>query len=402
MPLPRLPATATLFGLVAFALPPTALLLPKAVVLLLVAAALLGALAQKQRSGAWPWPQGGRIRRVLIALALLLGWCALASIWSPDPGRAALLVMRLGGLFAAAMLLFTLSESLGATERRMTARLLAGGLALALAILLIERLLGAPFMTLLHGPFGSTYHKLSAFNRGATALAILAWPVAGLLWRERLGPWALLLPLALLALLLFFESAAALLGLAVGILVTLVALWQRRAARWLLMAALAGAFLAGPSAARMMYQAGWSDAPWLQSTARHRVHVWNFTAERIFEQPVLGWGFDAARNIPEQGAELHGNKTKAMPLHPHNGALQIQLELGLPGALTSLALLLLLVQGTARLGPVSQVCALAMATTMLSIALTAYGIWQNQWLALLALSVVLLPASAEPPAPDQA
>ena len=86
--------------------------------------------------------------------------------------------------------------------------------------------------------------------------------------------------------------------------------------------------------------------PWVPNSTRHRIMIWQFTADRIAERPVLGWGLNGSRSIP-------GNTGKTeiwlqdpngirpafpllqdnLPLHPHNFALQIWLETGGIGAL---------------------------------------------------------------------
>ena len=50
--------------------------------------------------------------------------------------------------------------------------------------------------------------------------------------------------------------------------------------------------------AKLLDQAGVSEARGLQTSARERVYMWNFTADRILEKPLLGWGFDASREMP--------------------------------------------------------------------------------------------------------
>jgi hypothetical protein len=386
----RLRAPETAFVALAFLLPPLAVLAPKGVVVLLLAGAALALLGFWLRREPWP----ALPRRPLIALGLLLLWCALAATWSFDVGRALRLVLRLAALFAAGAALHLLANALGAGARRRVAGALSLGLALGLLVMLEERLFGFPLLDLLRGEAASAYHALSRLNRGATALAILCWPVAAVLWHRGAGVRALVLPAGLFAGLFLFESSAALLGLACGLALAAVGLTARRLARPLLILALLGGLLAGPLVASGLYAAGASEATWLQSTARHRVHVWNFTAERIAERPLIGWGLDAARDIPDSGATPYGGKTRNMPSHPHNGALQIFLELGLVGAGLSAALLILLIGRLEHAPPAVRLCGLAMAATAFAVALTAYGMWQSQWIALLLAASVMVPATA--------
>jgi O-antigen ligase len=91
-----------------------------------------------------------------------------------------------------------------------------------------------------------------------------------------------------------------------------------------------------------------------------------------------------------------------MPLHPHNAGLQILLELGVPGVVLALVLLWILAARLERLRGPPRVCGQALFVATLAIASTAYGIWQNQWLALILSAALLIPltfqASAQPKA----
>ena len=85
-------------------------------------------------------------------------------------------------------------------------------------------------------------------------------------------------------------------------------------------------------------------------SAAHRLLIWDFVILRIAERPLLGWGMEASRSLPghattppggpgplrpgwRRDARLAGRRAELLPLHPHNGALQLRLELGWPGVL---------------------------------------------------------------------
>jgi O-antigen ligase len=141
-------------------------------------------------------------------------------------------------------------------------------------------------------------------------------------------------------------------------------------------------------------------APWLKFTAIHRLLIWRFTADRIAERPFLGWGMDASRELPGGHLDFHTALpdagvlpgSEALPLHPHNAALQWQVELGLPGTILALAILL---WGFWRVGfapgmpRLWRAGALAWASAALTIAMLSYGAWQAWWLACLFLTASL-------------
>lgn len=117
-----------------------------------------------------------------------------------------------------------------------------------------------------------------------------------------------------------------------------------------------------------------------------RTDIWRFAADRIFEKPFLGWGLDAARTFSPQ-----------IPLHTHNAAIQIWLELGAVGAAIA-ALFWLWLGGRIdaiedRDRPLAAACA-ACASGYLTIGALSFGVWQEWWLALGALAIASCAALA--------
>ncbi len=127
----------------------------------------------------------------------------------------------------------------------------------------------------------------------------------------------------------------------------------------------------------------------------HRLLIWDFAGKRIAERPLLGWGLDAARAIPG-GQDLIRADQRRLPLHPHNAALQVWLELGLPGA-ALLALLLgwIWLRLAAAAWPPLYVAASGGSVAAICAVLSAgWGIWQEWWLATLALAAFAILAMA--------
>ena len=85
--------------------------------------------------------------------------------------------------------------------------------------------------------------------------------------------------------------------------------------------------------------------------------------------------------------------------HPHNVVLQVWFELGAIGAMIALALLLLLIWRIDRLPASERWAAQAAYGTAYVVALLSYGIWQNQWIAMLFAGalVVILSRGGEAP-----
>nr|WP_255568584.1 O-antigen ligase family protein [Neoroseomonas alba] len=138
-------------------------------------------------------------------------------------------------------------------------------------------------------------------------------------------------------------------------------------------------------------------------SALHRMLIWDFAAERIAERPILGWGMEASREIPggrnqPSAAALDRMRitdpamrrwfgephVNILPLHPHNGALQLWLELGAVGA--AMAALLAWFLGVAAARAPSPAAATGALTSAAITAMLSFGAWQAWWVAAMLLA----------------
>ncbi len=384
------PTVCLLFGL----LPGVALLAPKGVVVLLALAVACSLLAWLWAWRRLPWPPRG----VALSLGLFALWAAASLIWVETPGEAALRLLRALALLGLGLYLFALLRPLDRRARQEAATWLLVGFLLAFALAAVETALGFPLLTAVKGEAADFYHYKIRFNRGMTAFAILVWPLVGVLLGRGHTKSALLLPAALLPFLLVMESSAAVLAWLAGALVFLL-LWARPAVwRPLTLVLLLAAGLGAVPLALGLGAAGLADAKWLANNSRYRVHLWEFVAERVVEKPLSGWGFDAARNLPNFGAapyrsqatsqaevEARPNDRPVVPLHPHNAALELLLDLGAVGLGLAGLILWALLRPLGALAPPARAAAVASLGAALAVAMTAFGLWQGQWLALLCL-----------------
>lgn len=379
-----------------FLLPLQAVLASKSVVVLLLATALLALIGAWRARARPPW--AGLDRGLALGLGGLLLWCALASLWTFDPSRSLLLCLRIGLLFAAALLLHAVvREVRDAAVRRRFGLALAAGYGIGLGLMVAELAFGFPLGHAIRGAEELGSDPAVWLNRGATAFAILCWPAAFVLWREKSGWAAAALLLAVLGALSLLSSLAAIVGVSAGCLVAVFAFRFPKAARHLLAAATLAAVIASPVLGQVSYRLEWQSASWLPFSAQHRVEIWHFTAERFAERPLAGWGFDSARAMKRLAAGLEETGRSAVALHPHNAPLQIMLELGLVGAALALGLAWLLIRRLEALPAPGRAFAQAAYASTLVIACTAFGMWQNQWLALMACAAIAISATSAGP-----
>lgn len=403
-PKPQIPSWAAEGALLALwgVAAPLALVAPKALQILiwLLPMASLAVIARRGsglRLFAW--------RRIyaVMAIPLLALLCAPISV---DPMESAGRALRMVGEFTALCLLITSTLALDDELRRRLVRAATLGVAIAGAIILLDLATRGAVLTPFWGHQPNWEWRKISYNRGETTLAMLL-PLAGatlLTGVGRAGRMAFAAAaLALgVAAVLAGASNSAKVAMLVGCVVFLIVYALPGLLRLVLWGS-AAAVLAMPWALDampprpMIEQSGAS----LQSIV-HRTLIWDFTIARIKERPALGWGLDASRRMPggDDEVTVSGfNKAGApgagrvemtgqvMPLHPHNGALQIWLELGGLGAALTAGLILLAAESLRRLG-LSRAAAAASAGSFaagLIVALVSYGIWQGWWLSALFL-----------------
>ncbi|WP_439816312.1 hypothetical protein [Zavarzinia sp. CC-PAN008] len=364
----------------------------------LVLAADRAALAR-----AWSWvanPFGA-------ALGLLGAWAIAAGTWSGEPAegvqKAALMVV----MWALGLVGLAAVAGLPGPARARLLSLLAGVAAVMIVLFLAEWATGG---ALLQAVRGTTEPTINSIGRGTVVLALLSFGLlGGVAWR--LGrPWlALALGLAVGVTMLLLPMAAAALGWLAGLAIWPLAWAWPRATFLALRVLFAGLILAAPMIPlkllnpQVLGHEGMLALP--NISWQHRVLIWEFAAHRIAEKPIAGWGFDEARRIPggQDRVTLYlpdgtvwPPGAPILPLHTHNGAIQVWLELGAVGAGLAAAIVCLLLGRLARLPDRAQrAAAAATATAFGAIFLVSFGAWQTWWQAsgfLGAVAVVLMGA----------
>ena len=364
-------------GVAAFLFMPLGIFAPLGIAPLLVTTAIAALAVERGIKKRWPAPPS----MLTGIIGLIFAWALVSILWTAEPGAAAEKLLHLLGVLVAGLIVGDIALGLRQTERRILARFLIAGVLLAGVLMTVELITDAPIKHLLRSELDDESLILSSFNRGATMFALLVWPATLLLYRWR---WAAAIAfwIGTLILLLTLLSGAAVLAVAAGGIVFLLAWFAPRRMPVLLAALISAYMLASPLisgtlAGRDTVMRYEND---LTRSTYHRLLVWSFTAERILERPILGWGFDSSRRIP--GGELMlDTSEQAMPLHPHNGALQLWLELGAVGAVlaTLLPVWLLLALRRAPLR-LDDAATMGFITSTFVILCLSYGLWQSWWL----------------------
>jgi len=338
----------------------------------------------------WPW----------MALAL---WGVVSMAWSPltkDFSHAALLAdfegqtalkLVLQAVLYGAFIVAAASLPQALARRALT--VLAVGLVFVAALVLVEGSYGAAIYQRLKVIFDQPIRPDLAIKNVAQAtyiLALFCWPVALFLsgrFAKGLGQWMIgTLFIGLVGAAVQMSADAALAGLAVGLLAYGAVAMMGRLGVLLLVTATTFYWAATPLLVRLAvdHDLVLRAQAVLGASWDARLDIWSFATARIMEHPLLGWGLDASRTF--------GN---SIPLHTHNGALQVWLEMGAVGALLMATAWLFLLKAIYDLVEVDRrlaAVAAASACAYLMIGAVSFGVWQEWWLALGALVFAVIVA----------
>lgn len=351
--------------------------------------ALVGLLAlpgvKLTRGNAPPW----------LTLVALASWAAISMIWSPaavDVSKfkgyddlegltAFKLFLQVGTYGAAVVALRGLNEA-GA---RRAAVVLTYGMVTLAVIAALDSLTGAAIYQKLHLVTGEGIRPDLAMVKVSLStytLALLFWPAALIL--SRLSRPLLIWPLAagLVVTSVVCSSDACLVALAAGGVVWISVYAFGRSAAKVLVGLVAAPFVLAPLAVLIGVETGF--VAWLHKLVPAswdaRLNIWTFTASHIQSHPFRGWGLDASRTFGP-----------AIPLHTHNAQLQLWLELGAIGAALAGVFFCWLAYGVVRLCERSRTEAAMAAGALvayLAISALSFGVWQEWWLALGALTLI--------------
>jgi O-antigen ligase len=345
----------------------------------------------------------------MLALVLLVLWALISLSWSPaTPDLAHLkrdkdiedltalkLVLELGLYGAAAAALGTMSQRSARLAGRV---MLVGVVALAL-ITFVDGVLKAKIYQVLHKATGEAIrpdYAMVKVSMGTYPLALLFWPTARILdaWKFR-GRNILIILIAVMTVagahLTGADApiAALLLG---GIVWLGVRVIGKPFARGLI-PVVSALFIFAPLVVLWGVRSGFF--AWLHVLAPPswdaRLNIWAFAANQIVDHALRGWGIDASRTF---GA--------AIPLHTHNGAIQLWLELGSVGAALAAAFFAWIgyrIVGWTGINRRDGAMAAGAMVSYLVIGGLSFGIWQEWWLALGVLAAIACGVAQKSSAP---
>ncbi|MDH5750271.1 MAG: O-antigen ligase family protein [Rhodospirillales bacterium] len=341
-------------------------------------------------------------------LSLVVLWGLASSLWSITPYDSAYLTLPLGATFLGGLVLVALAKDLRSHERDFFEAALISGVGFGFALLAFEvltplLLTGILFKIRYGVELKLNYTSDNFFKTAIVVLALMTWPVLNIFWKRKRFVVCMLISISVLLLMYRSGALAAFAGFAIG-LASVGGVWAIRQNAKIIYSILIGlAVLTAPLIPPLMPDTKTLSemAPNLPDAIFPRVFIWHNASRIIAEHPVLGTGLDTARAIssaaqkyPFYGQLGSHRQSEAIPLHTHNGVLQIWLELGALGAVLLAIFLVMLIRriGLAANRP-DRAVGYGVFFTGLTIASVSYGIWQSWWLGTLWMTAAFTAAS---------
>ncbi len=322
----------------------------------------------------------------LIVLFAGLIWAAVSTTWSPfhpaSAGNSGILKLALE--LPVFWSLICAARRADEPGKRRALAVFAWGFGIFGAILIAETATrGALYQSLRGVAYSPMRQDIAEAKLGhATFVMTALLPLVALGAPARLRPWlALAMVAGAGAAAIAFKSDAPVIALVLAPLVGLAA-WRWPTALPRIMAVFAAAFfLAAPLLVWAVRH--FADYGAIQSAIplsyAERMGYWSHAIDWIRDKPLRGWGLDASRMF-----------APGIQLHPHDGALQVWLELGAVGAVALAAFWGVTLLRLARPRPAPAMAGTAAcAAVYLLFGAINFGIWQEWWIALGVLIVAL-------------
>lgn len=248
----------------------------------------------------------------------------------------------------------------------------------------LEFALGCPLLHTFKGAAAS----ITEYNRGASYLAVFAFPMMAYMWlRQPRTQFIEFIALMLIPVLLT-ESRATRMAFFVGGSVTLLAHAIPTLTRRSLIGILC-VLLALPLIVTTVFMEHHEWVTALPPSWHHRMEIWDYMSYRIFEKPWLGWGLGSSYLLPFQQPHGHLYQYVNQPAgHPHNVILQLWVELGIIGLTAGVIAAIALLQKTKKLAAPIIPFALGAWAAGLCISSVAYSFWDDSLFALFALVIL--------------
>lgn len=294
---------------------------------------LLSGLLLAMRRDAYRWEVVGAPLLVLMALP------ALSALWSPDPGLTLRRTLSLWGTTVYGIYLGVVFTDVQ-MRRLLILSALLGAAASGLLIAFTEDSGRMEYGVVGWVWQGVYSHKNVLAQNMALGMLCLLVPVPDrqLTPLRVLGRAAMLGVMALFLFKAYSATSWVVLATALGV-GWLLPPNGAPAHRWFLFWVLAFTIAVIGPVLLSIDPVGIMGALGRDASLTNRVPLWQFVIDRIWDEPLLGWGYGTFFSGMDSPAAEHWAVSKLFEIHSHNGFLQLALDSGLAGVGALLVLL---------------------------------------------------------------
>jgi O-antigen ligase len=353
--------------------------------------------------------------KIYLAVWAYLVFSVVSAAWSVAPKETLALAGRMVFIFLGAACMYEFIRALPREKRILIAQFLLAGFIISIIASNIEIFSDGVISRVFKGPHPKHVYELTDLNRGSSYISILLWPCLAYLLLSGRKAYALALFAVTFLTVLRLESQSAPVALSLAAAAFAFTIFTGRKGISIMMVLAVLAIPAIAITAKIMNPATmFTTLPNIPNSAsEYRLYIWDFAAEKAYEKPFFGWGFNAARSFPVKESEFVLGGRHPMPLHPHNNILQIWLETGIVGLVIFAAFLLSLMQRvkdvpSIYIAPASQAAEktplrknlgaalfIGLIVTYFVIGAIGYGMWQNWWLGSILICLWFMFAACE-------
>lgn len=223
---------------------------------------------------------------------------------------------------------------------------------------------------------------LYMLDRGCAFLSLMSWVAIGWFIQKDRRFLALAIYCITLCLLAVSDSLASFVSFILGAVAFMLVLLSRKFIWFIMISMLATAVLM-PIAFRTMDPLEISkECDQLPLSAKHRLFIWHFAAEKMYQQPLLGLGFNTSRGVAADDDVILYDKHQLalLPLHPHNNIIQVLLETGIVGLALFMTLMCSILAKIAKHYKNAE-APIACFVSYFSIGMISFALWQTWWVA---------------------
>ena len=335
-------------------------------------------------------------------MLLFVLWSSITSFWAPNILSASIGSLKLLGNFLVGATLFSVLNSVDLKERKLILRSLSIGFFITLGLIAIEIIFESPINIFLKSVHTGQLKTDGIFLKGAfwlnssiVNLSLIMWVLFCCLLNRNSIKTGFKNSVSIVIGFVLVLLTSYLIGYITGIVALLFGLigwlgilvFRKKAIIALAVIFIINAVLLPTVINKIKnFEITVTNSISLPISAVHRIKIWEFTARKISERPVLGWGMNASKHLPDGKSTVYSASGtilgEVLPLHPHNLILQIRLELGFVGVLILLCLgyyFLKVTQQGVKSDLVKAII-LGQFMTFFIVASLSFGLWQAWWL----------------------